>query len=268
MSIAIYTDHDGTASLGDIGEDYLCGLLGMNRTGFIEAVHAMRERAARDPTYRATIRESMNCDYDDGLELAIMLVQQRVMRKCVEECGREAHNSIREGFFEYLESSPDEINILSAGPADWLRPFWEKYSDKIRVYGTELYTGRRGEYGGATLPCGKSGKPKIIIPSRNLVCVGDSEGDSGMFDHVWKNRGLVIAIGGDVQGDLNIPEYASWGPVYAAIEIYAELLGERQAAPPRFDPDEVAPNTDLGGRIAGLLRKRDSIKPSLTTASV
>ena len=266
--VTLYTDHDGTASYGDIGQDYLCGLFGMDRAGFIGAVDEMRARASSEPPYRAALESATGCGYDLGLELAIMLVQHRVKKKDVEDIGRQASNSIRDGFLEYLESSPDEVHIISAGPADWLRPFWKKYSDKIQVCGTELYIGDRGEYRGIVLPCGRAGKPGIIVPSRNLVCVGDSDGDGGMFEYVQKNSGLALGVGDGVTGDLNVPGYASWAPVRAAIEMYAELLGERQADLPGFDPAEITPNTDLGGQITDQLRKRDAIKSPLTKSSV
>ena len=190
----VYSDHDGTASHGDIGQDYLCRFLGMDKKQFIEAVYEMRSSCS-DPVYRDRIKQEVGCDHDIGLELGIMLAQKGVLKGDVEECGRDAHNSIREGFLKYLASTPDELHILSAGPADWLRPFWGKYSDKVNVFGTELYTGPDGEYRGIKLPCGKSGKPKVIMPARDLVCIGDSDGDSGMFDFVRRCGGFTIGIG-------------------------------------------------------------------------
>ena len=253
-----YIDHDGTLSTGDIGQDYLCQCLGMNKEEFVNAVYAMRDRSERDPEYHPRTIERLRRDADMGLELATMLVEYGVNQSDVEEAGNDAHNSLRPGVLEFISQNQDEKHILSAGPGDWLRPFWSKYpGTNLYVRGTELYTGPDGRYTGISRPCGRKGKPKVIHDDGNddalLIAVGDSQGDGLMFEYVRQRHGLTIGVGPNIKGDINVPGY-SWNPIWAAGEVFSEIRGTRKAEVPPYDPDEIEPNTLQGEQILAYLK--------------
>jgi phosphoserine phosphatase len=257
-------DFDRSVSTKDIGLDHLHAYCGIGQSGFMEYVDSVRKEAASDPHYARHFRDLTGAEYDFGLELAALLVSNRAKQEDIMESGRQSHNSIRKGFFDFLrhtEANGDPVYIVSAGPADWLRAFWGKHSDVVSVRATEFGTGEDGAYRSITVPCGRNGKSCIVssyVNGRPVVAVGDSSIDEGMFDRTRRaDHGLTIGIGPGIEGDINLPKDTDWNPVWAASELFSEMRGGGPAYLPPHDPFVMEYNSEIGEMVVNEIRRRD-----------
>ncbi|MBU0530541.1 MAG: hypothetical protein ABIH52_02375 [Candidatus Aenigmatarchaeota archaeon] len=229
MSYLWCIDHDGTASYGDIGRDYLCSLIGLTSEEFVDVVKNIR----RDEDYKNEILKGGR--YEEGLELAMLLAYNSVLQDDVRRSGENAENSLRKGFTEFLtRSERGRVIIFSAGVQDWLMHFYMKNfpNTNFDVVGTSLHVDEAGRYSSIKKPCGRMSKPdriKDVLKGMNGHCipkvgVGDSNGDRKMFDYVLKEDGLTIGISNGIEGDLNFSEDTDWyGPWFAG-ELYVDLM--------------------------------------------
>ncbi|MFH1444993.1 MAG: hypothetical protein ABIF08_00760 [Nanoarchaeota archaeon] len=229
MSYLWCIDHDGTASKGDIGRDYLCQMLpGIDSAeDFWEEVIRIRS----DADYRNEILRGDS--YEEGLELAMLLAYHGVNQDIVRESGRNARNSLRDGFSEFLKNPETGRKIMfSAGPQDWLMNFYMHNFPNINfdVVGTTLHPDENGNYIKIKKPCGRESKPRRIEEVAQFmngdVCkigVGDSSGDEKMFEYVSDGGGLTIAIGDRIEGMINLPGDADWHNVVSAAREYLSL---------------------------------------------
>lgn len=258
-------DFDGTVSTRDIGLDYLHAHCGIERGQFFNYVKAVRENVL-NPSYARHFEDTAGVPHDFGIELAYLLILNRARRSDVLESGSQSTNSIRSGFLSFLkkaEESGNPVDIVSSGPADWLRAFWAKYSDKVGVRATELYACEQDIYRRITVPCGRNGKTCAVeayVNGRPLIAVGDSEGDRGMFERIKSSgRGLTIGIGKGIQGDINLPAETDWYPLWAASELFAEKCGQGPAELPPHDVSSMEYNSDLGESVVKGLKQADRI---------
>jgi len=231
MSCLWCIDHDGTASHGDIGRDYLCRLMDFDSEGFVEEVMKMRN----DPEYRAEILRGEK--YEVGMELAFLLVYHRVKQDDVREIARNAEDYLREGFLEFL-NDPDTGRsiIFTAGVGDFSKLLYDKPKFRNKknfdTVGTDLYVDEEGRYSGIKSPCGKESKPDRIkevmrgMNGNNIIKIGigDSQGDRRMFEYVLENGGLTIGIGDGIEGDINFPKDTAWYPVWEAGKLYVDFM--------------------------------------------
>ena len=229
MSYLWCIDHDGTASLGDIGQDYLCQLMGFNSGEFVKEVKKMRN----DPEYREKILRGEK--YEVGMELAYLLSYHGIKQHDVRESARNANGSLREGFSDFLDDeNRGRAIIFSAGVRDWLYTYYTKnFPDKnFDIVGTTLRTDLDGKYYSIENPCGRESKPYRIkevlrgMNGNNLtkIGIGDSQGDRKMFDFVLEDGGLTIGIGDGIEGDINFPKDTAWYPVWEAGKMYAGFM--------------------------------------------
>ena len=147
MSYLWCIDHDGTASYGDIGRDYLCGLMGMDSDEFVKHVDRIRS----DPEYKKLICNGQ--DYDEGLELALMASHPdyRLKQDDVRKMGSEATNSLRKGFRKFLDDPERGRGVIfSAGLKDFLINFYMSNfpNRNFDVVGTSMHVDQNGYYVG------------------------------------------------------------------------------------------------------------------------
>jgi len=194
-------DFDETISKMDVGRDCISPDIGLDGKYFMEKVREIRKNIRETPEYNAEFEKKYGVPHEYSIELAAVLIEMGIHSDVVRENGRQSKNNIRDGFFpfkEYANSVGDEIIVLSACPAEWLRYYWEKYGNGLEIIGTELSTDENGVYNFIKQPCGEDGKPILIKPYLNgdlMVGVGDSLGDRGFFDELKKREQLTIGIG-------------------------------------------------------------------------
>ena len=226
-------DHDGTASLGDIGRDYLYEYLpGIDSPDdFVKEVMKIRN----DLDYKDKILRGKE-PYEEGLELALLLAYHNVKRNDVIDSGQNAKNSLRLGFPEFLNKESDDIKIIfSAGPQDWLMNFYMHNfpNKKFDVVGTKLGINENFEYCGIEDSCGRESKPKRIekkarrMNGMKYIGVGDSRGDEKMFEYIKGKNGITVAIGSGVKGDINLSEDTDWYSVVSEVKKYSGAVHVR-----------------------------------------
>jgi phosphoserine phosphatase len=224
-------DHDGTASIVDIGQRFLCGLAGHpDAASFVDEVARIRE----SPEYRDSMLRKAGCErHDVGVELGLMLASRKVSHQDVVDNARSNGNHLRPGFEEFLTYNPDGKLIVSAGDQTWLTEYYRKFGLGIPVIGTEADVGLDGRYCGIMRVCGretKAGRVREYHSGERVIAVGDSSGDDGLVGLADETGGLSIGVGYGIGADVNVSA-GDWHPVYLLGEAFKRLHGDGSRIP-------------------------------------